>query len=104
MTITAILRVRPDATEAMQAALLEVAAQVRAAEPDTLGFYVSRDADRPFIFTTYERFADRASMDAHNTSAAVAKFFAIAKVLLDGPVILHSCEELAAVAQEGVPL
>jgi len=101
MTITAIIRVRPDAAEAMQAALLEVAEHVRAAEPDTLGFYVSHDAESPFVFTTYERFIDRAAMDAHNNSAAVAKFFGIARTLLDGPVILHSCDELAAIVQGG---
>lgn len=97
LTITAIIRARDDAAEAMATALLEVAAHVRAAEPGTLAFHVSRDAGEPCVFTTFERFADRAAMDAHNGSAVVARFFAIARPLLDGPVVLRTCEELAAV-------
>ncbi|MBW4023850.1 MAG: antibiotic biosynthesis monooxygenase [Proteobacteria bacterium] len=101
ITITAIIRVRPDAAEAMQSALAEVAAHVRANEPTTIAFYVSRDLDTPHVFTTYERFVDRAAMDLHNGSAAVARFFDTAKPLLDGPVILHACAEVAAVSRAG---
>ncbi len=99
ITITAIIRVRPEAVEAMEQALVEVAEHVRAEEPTTIGFYVSRDLTEPYLFTTYERFADRAAMDRHNGSAAVARFFETAKPLLDGPVVLHRCAEVAAIAQ-----
>lgn len=104
ITITAIIRVRPEAVEAMQEALAEVADHVRADEPMTLGFYVSRDLDAPHVFTTYERFVDRAAMDLHNGSATVARFFARAQPLLDGPVILHACAEVAAVSRAGSDL
>ncbi len=82
----------------MAAALLEVVAHVRAAEPGTLAFHVSRDVKEPAVFTTFERFVDQAAMDAHNSSAAVAHFFAVASPMLDGPVVLHTCEELVAVS------
>ncbi len=65
---------------------------VRVNEPGTLGFYVSRDLEEPTVFTTYERFADRAAMDAHNGSDGVARFFHATRPILDGPVTLHSCE------------
>ena len=71
-TITAVIRVKPGQEAAMRAALLDVASFVAANEPGTVGYFVSQSADRPELFTTYERFADRAAMDRHNKSPAVA--------------------------------
>ncbi|MFZ5780372.1 MAG: putative quinol monooxygenase [Pseudomonadota bacterium] len=100
LTITAIIRARKGDAEAMRDALLEVAAHVQANEPDTVGFFVSQDVADPCVFTTYERFSDQAAMDRHNGSAAVAKFFATAKPLLDGDgaVTLVTSRELSAKA------
>jgi len=95
-TITAIIRARPDGAAALGAALLAVAAEVAANEPGTLGFFVSVDAEDPCVFTTYERFVDAAAMDAHNGSPAVARFFAVAAPLLDGPVTLVTAREISA--------
>jgi len=39
---------------------------------------------------------DQAAMDRHNGSAVVARFFGIAKPLLDGPVTLVTCTEVSA--------
>jgi quinol monooxygenase YgiN len=50
----------------------------------------------PCMFTTYERYLDRAAMDRHNNSAAVARFFGIAKPLIDGEVTLVTGMELSA--------
>jgi len=61
-----------------------------------MGFFISQDLDDPSVFTTYERFADRAAMDRHNGSAVVAKLFAIAKPLLDGAVTLVTGSEISA--------
>jgi quinol monooxygenase YgiN len=97
ITITAIIHTKPEGAEAMRAALCAVADHVRAEEPTTLAFHVSRDLAQPHVFTTYERFADREAMERHNGSVAVAEFFALAKPLLAGPVILHSCAEVAVV-------
>lgn len=95
ITITAVLRAKPGMEAELQAALLAVAAHVRAAEPGTADFFVSRDVETPAVFTTYERFRDRAAMDTHNGSAAVAAFFAAATPILDGPVTLHICDEIS---------
>lgn len=95
-TISAIVRVKPGHEAAMRAALLAVAAHVAANEPDTVGFYVSQDAADPARFTTYERFADAAAMDRHNGSEAVARFFAAAKPILDGEVVLVTADEISA--------
>jgi len=96
LTITAIIRAKRGHEATMRQALLQVADHVRANEPETIGFFVSQDAADACVFTTYERFADKSAMDRHNGSAAVARFFAIAKPLLDGNVTLITANEIAA--------
>jgi len=98
ITITAILRARPGSEAAMERALLDVAAHVAANEPSTIGFFISRKLDDPAIFTTYERFANHAAMDAHNNSAAVARCYEIVRPILAADVVLETCEELSAKA------
>ena len=96
LTITAVIRARKGEEAALRRALLEVADNVRANEPDTVGFFISQDLEDPCVFTTYERFTDRAAMDRHNGSAVVTRFFGIAKPLLDGAVTLVTSSEISA--------
>jgi quinol monooxygenase YgiN len=93
ISITAVIRAKPGQAEALKAALLDVAAHVRAHEPDTIAFYLSQSLDDPQLFTTYERFVDAAAKDRHNGSAAVARFFEVGGPLIEPPVILHTCGE-----------
>jgi quinol monooxygenase YgiN len=78
VSITAVIRCRAGHEDTMAQALLDVARHVRDAEPDTRALFVSRDASDRRVFTTYERFTGTAAMDTHNSSAAVARFFATA--------------------------
>ena len=96
LTITAIIRAKRGEEATMRQALLDVAAHVAANEPETHGFFVSVDGADPCVFTTYERFSNQAAMDRHNNSAATARFFAVAKPILDGPVTLLTCQEISA--------
>ena len=96
LTITAIIRTKPGCEKTMRDALLEVAENVRVNEPSTVGFFVSQEQENPSVFTTYERFLDQAAMDAHNDSRVVARFFGIAKPILDGDVILVTSTEISA--------
>lgn len=80
----------------MRAALLDVAAHVAAEEAATIGFFVAEDSSDPCVFTTYERFADAAAMDRHNGSDVVARFFAIARPILEGEVVLVTADEISA--------
>ena len=98
LAITAVIRVKRGHEDTMRRALLEVAENVRLNEPDTVGFFISQEQDNPSVFTTYERFRDQAAMDAHNNSAVVARFFGIAKPILDGDVILVTSTELSTKA------
>jgi quinol monooxygenase YgiN len=98
LTITAIVRAKAGQEATLRAALLEIAAYVRQNEPDTVGYFVAQDAGDVCRFTTYERYADQAAMDRHNSSAATAHFFNIAQPLLDGPVTLVTATEIFAKA------
>ena len=96
LTITAIIRAKQGCQETMRRALLEVAENVDKNEPDTLGFFISQHPEDACVFTTYERFADQAAMDRHNKSDAVARFFGVAKPIIDGEVTLLTCNEISA--------
>ena len=96
ITITAIIRVKAGHEATMRDALVAVAAHVAANEPETIGFFISQSEADPCLFTTYERFADKAAMDRHNGSDVVAAFFAIAGPILDGEVTLVTSQEVSA--------
>jgi quinol monooxygenase YgiN len=98
LTITAIIRTRKGYEQTMSQALLEVAEHVRRNEASTVGFFIAQDLADPCVFTTYERFVDQAAMDAHNNSSVVARFFGIAKPILDGDVTLVTCQEVSVKA------
>ncbi len=96
ITITAVIRAKSGHETTMRNALMAVAENVAANEPDTIGFFISQSEEEPCVFTTYERFADKAAMDRHNSSAVVATFFGIAKPILDGEVTLVTSREVSA--------
>ena len=96
LTITAVIRARAGHEEVVEGALRAVIAEVKASEPGTVAYFVSRSRDDPAIFTTFERFVDEAAMTRHNDSRAVADFVAATSESLDGPVVLHACRELDA--------
>lgn len=96
LTITAIIRARPQAQDLVRNALLSVVEAVRETEPQTIGYYVAQSADDPCVFTTFERFVDAAAMERHNASAAVARFVRDTGSYLDGDVVVHVCEEIAS--------
>jgi quinol monooxygenase YgiN len=96
ISISAILRVKPGHEATMRDALLEMIESVKRDEPGTIEYFVSQSIGEPQVFTTYERFVDRAAMERHNGSAAVAKVIEIAEPILAEKIILHSSNELAA--------
>lgn len=96
IAITAIIRVRRGYEDRMRESLLAVGASVARDEPDTVNYYIGQSPDQPQLFTTYERFRDRAAMERHNASPAVAAVLALAKEAIAEPVVLHVCEEISA--------
>lgn len=96
IALTAIFRAKPGEGDAMQKALDEMTDYVTRSEPGTLGFYVCRDGDDALRFITYERFVDRAALDAHNTSKYRDGWIARFGALFDGGLTLHIGAETAA--------
>ena len=96
LTITAVIRAKAGREDVVERALRAVIAAVRANEPGTVAYVVSRDRDDPTVFTTFERFRDEAAMTLHNESQAVADFVAATKDSLSAPIVLQSCQELDA--------
>ncbi len=94
ITITAVIRAKPGREAVVEGALASVIADVKANEPGTIAYFVSRAINDPCVFTTFERFVDEAAMNSHNQSAAVAAFITSTEGALDGPIVLHACEEL----------
>ena len=99
ITITAIIRSKKGHEETMKIALLDVAQHVNENEPDTVSFYISQDIIDPCVFTTYERFASKAAMEAHNGSTAVETFFGKAQPILEGDLILVTSTEISKKSQ-----
>ena len=95
-TITAVIRAKPGAEDVVERALRVVLAAAEADEPGTVAYVVSRSTDDPAVFATFERFESAAAMAAHNQSPAVADFVAATRDSLDGPIVLHQCQELGA--------
>lgn len=92
-TITAVIRVRPGCEQQMHDELLAVAQNARLNEPGTVDYFVSQDTKDACVFTTYERYEDQTAMDLHNNSATVARFFEVAKPMLDGaPTVVLATE------------
>jgi quinol monooxygenase YgiN len=96
ISITAILRVKPGHEATLRDALLEMLESVKRDEPGTIGYFISQSIDEPQVFTTYERFIDRAAMERHNSSAAVAKVIRLAEGILAEKIVLYSSNELAS--------
>lgn len=100
MTIakTASFRVRPEAAEAVRAAIQEFVAHIRAHEAGTLLYASLRDAADPQRFLHLMIFAGDAAEQEHRKSAAVRTFVSILYPKLDPPgaqVEFRSWEPLA---------
>jgi quinol monooxygenase YgiN len=96
VTITAIIRARPNAQDIVRYALLSVVEAVRETEPQTGGYFVTQSVDDQCVSTTFERFADRIAMERHNASPALVRFLQRTRLHLDGDVVIHVSEEIAS--------
>ncbi len=94
--LTAFIRCKPGAADAFVKAFLVVGDFVRANEPDTLSYCVSRASDDPDLFVTQERFTDRAAMDAHNNGGGTQGFLAATQGMI-ADIKIHVGDEVLAV-------
>ena len=95
LTLNAILKAKRGSADALADALGEMTRYVSENEPGTISFFVGRDVDDRETFVTYERFADRAAMETHNTSAYRDEWVNKYGGLLDGDIVRYICDEVA---------
>ena len=93
-TLTAIIRARKGSEDVVRTELLKVGEYAKAHEPGTVAFHVAQDPDDPCLFTTYERFTDKAARDTHNNGVGSQGFFTAAGSLLDGDVTVVTAVEI----------
>ena len=93
-TLTAIIRAQNGHEDTVRAELLKVGVFARDNEPGTIDFHVAQDPDNACVFTTYERFTNKAAMDRHNNGAGSQGFFAAAGDLLEGDVAVVTAKEI----------
>jgi quinol monooxygenase YgiN len=98
VTLSAVIRAREGKEALVEAALVEVVRWVEAQEPQTLAYHVGRDSDDPTVFTTFERFADKAALESHNASPALDRFSKAVADSLAVPVEIRICLEIAVAA------
>lgn len=92
--LTAIIRAQKGAEAQVRAELLKVGVFAKENEPGTIDFFVTQDPNDPCLFSTYERFTDKAAMEQHNAGAGSQGFFAAAGDLLDGDVTVVMSNEI----------
>ena len=93
-TVTAIIRAHKGSEALVYAQLLKVGAYAQEYESATIGYYVAQDLEDPCVFTTYERYTDKAAMEMHNNGAGTQEFFVATSNYLDGEVIIVAAKEI----------
>lgn len=89
----AVIPAKPEAAEAIGAALQQLAAATRD-EEGCVAYDVFESAAAPGTFVTVERWVDQAAMDAHMQTPHVAAAFAAADGSLAGEVAIHPLRPL----------
>ena len=93
-TLTAIIRAQKGSEALVHAELLKVGAYAKEYEPKTISYFVAQDLEESCVFTTYERYADKAAMEVHNNGAGAKEFFDATSNHLDGEVIVVVANEI----------
>ncbi|MEO5852871.1 MAG: putative quinol monooxygenase [Nocardioides sp.] len=84
----ATIPAKPEAVDAIRAALQTLVAATRA-EEGCLSYDLYESGAAPGVFITMERWVDQAAMDAHLQMPHVAEAFAAADGALAGEVAIH---------------
>lgn len=93
--VVATIPVKPEAVDAVRAALLTLVAQTRQ-EEGCLAYDLFESAAVPNTFVTVERWRGQADLDGHMTSPHLAAAFAAAEGALSGEVVIHPLSPVTA--------
>jgi quinol monooxygenase YgiN len=95
LTIVAKIKIKAGQEGAAEAALKDMIAYVRRAEPDTLRYALHRGVGDPTMLLMYEQYKDQAAVDAHGTSDRIQQLFTTLGPLLDGQPSIEMYQEVA---------
>lgn len=85
ITFVAHCPVKPECAEAFEAAMTEMAENVRQHEPGAVYYEFSRSVDEPNVFLVIEVYADEAAFKAHWKTDFIRPSIAKTQPLMDGP-------------------
>lgn len=85
ITFVAHCPVKPECAEAFEAAMAEMAGNVRQHEPGAIYYEFSRSVDEPNVFLVIEVYADEAAFKAHWKTDFIRPSIAKTQPLMDGP-------------------
>jgi len=94
LTIIAKLKVHAGQEATFERACREMVDHVKTHEHDTLTYLLHRSRRDPRTFVFFERYGNRAALDAHTQSAQMAKLLEAIGPLLDGPPEIETYEEI----------
>jgi quinol monooxygenase YgiN len=85
ITFVAYCPVKPQHAEAFEAAMAEMAENVRRHEPGAVYYEFSRSVDEPNVFLVIEVYADEAAFKAHWKTDYIRPSIAKTQPLMNGP-------------------
>jgi quinol monooxygenase YgiN len=94
ITVVAKLKVQPGKEAEFEKACRTMIDHVRGAEETTLTYVLHRARKDPTTFLFYERYRDRAGLDAHAQSPQMATLFGTIGPMLDGAPVIETYEEI----------
>jgi quinol monooxygenase YgiN len=94
VTVVAKLKVQAGKEADFERAARVMIEHVKSAEHSTLTYVLHRARKDPTTFLFYERYTDRAGLDAHSQSPQMATLFSAIGPMLDGPPQIEMYEEI----------
>jgi quinol monooxygenase YgiN len=94
VTVVAKLKVHAGKEADFERAARVMIEHVKSAEQSTLTYVLHRARKDPTTFLFYERYTDRAGLDAHSQSPQMATMFSAIGSMLDGPPQIEMYEEI----------
>ncbi len=94
LTVIAKLKVQPGKETEFERACRVMIEHVKTAEETTATYVLHRARKDPTTFLFYERYRDRAALDAHSQSPQMATLFSTIGPMLDGAPVIETYEEI----------
>jgi quinol monooxygenase YgiN len=95
LTIVARIKIKAGNEGEAEAALEDMIAYVKRAEPGTLRYALHRSLGDPTQLLMYEQYVDQTAVDTHGTSERIQQLFSALGPLLDGQPSIEMYREVA---------